>query len=29
MTKLRNGSLFVQAVENLCGGGHFGLVGED
>ncbi len=29
MNKLRNGSIFVQAVENLCGGGHFGLEGDD
>tara|TARA_B000000557_G_scaffold132813_1_gene107643 strand:- start:684 stop:1052 length:369 start_codon:yes stop_codon:yes gene_type:complete len=29
MTKLRPGSIFVQAVENLCGGGHFTLQGDD
>ena len=29
MTKLRPGSIFIQAVENLCGGGHFTLQGDD
>ena len=29
MTKLRPGSVFIQAVENLCGGGHFTLKGDD
>ena len=29
MTQRRNGSVFVQAVENLCGGGHFTLQGND
>ena len=29
MTTLRGGSIFIQAVENLCGGGHFTLQGDD
>ena len=29
MSQRRNGSVFVQAVENLCGGGHFTLQGND
>lgn len=29
MTKLRSGSIYVQAVENLCGGAHFTLQGDD
>tara|TARA_R100001510_G_C7637362_1_gene195292 strand:- start:1061 stop:1432 length:372 start_codon:yes stop_codon:yes gene_type:complete len=29
MNKLRNGSIYVQAVENLCGGAHFTLQGDD
>jgi len=29
MNKLRAGSIYVQAVENLCGGAHFTLQGDD
>ena len=29
MNRLRNGSVYVQAVENLCGGAHFTLQGDD
>tara|TARA_R100001086_G_scaffold66154_1_gene30734 strand:+ start:1721 stop:2092 length:372 start_codon:yes stop_codon:yes gene_type:complete len=29
MNKLRSGSIYVQAVENLCGGAHFTLQGDD